>query len=400
MVEEVLKESPGRTGSYCVYQATKRWLTTPELQQRLAQQLGVPPSSLAFPALKDKAAVATQHFSLRGAGAGRLAGPGFSVRMVGRLARPLTAGDLRGNRFTVTLRGLPPGEAADLGERLAAVAAEGLPNYFDRQRFGSYMPGGVFMGKAILQGDAQAALRAYLAQPAPGESPALGAFKVLAGAHWGDWDMLFQHAPRSNHRSLLTFLRDHPADFRKALNLITPRLLPLLLSAYQSFLWNRMVSRFLQARLAGGPAQVSFVEVAGEPLAMYRGISSELAEELRSLAMPLPHHRASFASAEMQAIALQVLAEEGLALEDLKARLLKRAYLPRGHRPMAVFPQETSWEALAPSADDGTRLRLKFFLPPGSYGTLVLRALGTESGDPEAGEQSPQAELPGEDPAE
>lgn len=34
LVEEVLRESPGRTGDYAVYQATKRWLTTPQLQQR------------------------------------------------------------------------------------------------------------------------------------------------------------------------------------------------------------------------------------------------------------------------------------------------------------------------------------------------------------------------------
>ncbi len=399
VVDEVLKASPGRTGDYGVYQATKRWLTTPELQQRLAQQLEVPPSSLSFPALKDKAAVTTQHFSLRGASAGGLSGPGFSVRMVGRLPRPLTAGDLQGNRFAITLRWLKPGEATALGEQLTALAREGLPNYFDQQRFGSYTPGGVFMGKAILQGDAEAALRAYLAQPAPGDSPALVAFKTFAQDHWRDWDRLFQNAPRSNHRSLLTFLRDHPEEFRKALNLITPRLLPLLLSAYQSFLWNRMVSRYLQGRLAGSPDQVSFVEIAGEPLALYRGIRAELAEELQGLAMPLPHHRASYTNAEMEAIALRVLEEEGLALDDLKARLLKRAYLPKGHRPVLAFPREAEWETIATESADRTSLRLKFFLPPGSYGTLVLKALGTgtESSDVEVGAQGQEEGLPGED---
>lgn len=390
VVEEVLKESPGRAGDYGVYQATKRWLTTPELQQRLAQQLGVPPSALSFPALKDKAAVTTQHFSLRGASAGQLSGTGFSVRMVGRLPRPLTAGDLRGNRFTVTLRALKPGEATALGERLTALAQQGLPNYFDQQRFGSYTPGGVFIGKAILQGDAEAALRAYLAQPAPGDSPALLAFKPLASAHWRDWDRLFQNAPRSNHRSLLTFLRDHPEDFRKALNLITPRLLPLLLSAYQSFLWNRMASQYLQVRMAGSPAQVSFTNVAGEQLALYRGIPSALADELHRLSMPLPNHRASYTHSEMEAIALRVLEDEGLALDGLKARLLKRAYLSKGYRPVAVFPSETEWETHATESGEGSLLRLKFFLPPGSYGTLVLKALGTSGSEVEVGEQGPE----------
>jgi tRNA pseudouridine13 synthase len=376
VVVEVLKESPGRTGDYGVYQATKRWLTTPALQQRLARQLGVPPGALSFPALKDRAALTTQHFTLRGAAAGPLSGSGYTVRMVGRRSRPLSPGDLRGNRFTVALPIHDSGRAA-LEQRLAALAREGLPNYFDQQRFGSYSPGGVFMGKAILQGDAQAAVRAYLTQPAPGDAPALRAFKAFAGDHWQDWNAMFQQAPRSNHRSLLTFLRDHPQEFRKALNLITPRVLPLLLAAYQSFLWNRLASRRLAARLSGTGAHLSRVVIAGDELILYQGIPPEAVEELRGLNLPLLHHRASFPDGQTQDVIRQVLEGEGLALEDMKARLLKRAYLPRGNRPAVVFPQETAWEAMAGGSGGDRVLRLKFFLPPGSYGTLVLKALGT-----------------------
>ena len=69
-----------------------------------------------------------------------------------------------------------------------------------------------------------------------------------------DWDALFEAAPRpSNYRSVLTYLRDHPhpteTDYRKALNLITRRLLSLYLAAYQSLLWNRVAARYLAARL-------------------------------------------------------------------------------------------------------------------------------------------------------
>ncbi|HLF05108.1 MAG TPA: tRNA pseudouridine(13) synthase TruD [Dehalococcoidia bacterium] len=405
VVEEVLRESPGSTGDYAIYQATKRWLTTPQLQQRLAQQLGAAPRALSFPALKDRAALTTQHFSLRGAGIGQISGPNFRARLVGRLPRPLAPRDLLGNRFTVTLRSLNPQAAAAMGARLAELGREGLPNYFDQQRFGSYSPGGAFIGKAILQGNAEAALRAYLAQPVPGDTPALRAFKAFANDHWRDWDALFQEAPRSNQRSLLTFLRDHPEDFRKALNLITPRLLPLLLAAYQSFLWNRMVSRLLQRRLAGSPAQTwpveavnPRVEVAGEPLALYRGIPQDLAEELRGLAVPLPHHRAVFPSAEVEDAARRVLAEEGLTLDDLKARLLKRAYLPRSLCPVAVFPGETASETLTATPDNGVNIRLRFFLPPGSYGTLVLKALTAGTGDTQAWCQGLEQDTPGEGP--
>ena len=48
----------------------------------------------------------------------------------------LRTGHLRGNRFTVTLRGV----AADAASRAAAIVArleaEGLPNFYGAQRFG------------------------------------------------------------------------------------------------------------------------------------------------------------------------------------------------------------------------------------------------------------------------
>ena len=104
----------------------------------------------------------------------------------------------------------------------------GLPDYFGRQRFGSYAPGQGFVGKKILERDVEGALRAYLSQPFRGDPPSVRAFKSLAREHWGEWELLFEAAPRpSNPRSVLTFLKDHPTDFRKALNLVTPRLLSL-----------------------------------------------------------------------------------------------------------------------------------------------------------------------------
>jgi len=374
VVEEVLRLPLGAAGPFAVYQATKRGLTTPELQQRLAEQLGVSPRSLAFPALKDKAAVTTQHFCFRGSGPQELVGEGYSARLAGRSIRPLNPGDLLGNRFCITLRGLTPDQALALAQQLAELAQEGLPNYFDQQRFGSYPPGGVFIGKAILQGDAETALWAYLAQRAPGDSPAVRHFKAFARDHWRDWPAMFEQAPRSNHRSLLTFLKDHPEDFRRAINLITPRLLPLFLAAYQSFLWNRAVSRYLQVRLRDSPAQCANVPIAGEALLVYRSLPHALAQELAGLTLPLPHHQMALSGSPLDAALAQALEEEGLTASQLKPRLLQRAYLPKGRRAVVLVPQDAATER-ADDPEAGTLLRVKFFLPPGSYATLVIKAL-------------------------
>lgn len=379
VVEEALRFPPGRTGTFSLYRVTKRLLTTPEVQERLAARLNLPPSDIAFPALKDKNAVATQHCTMRLAAAPeRIEGPGYSAQRIGLMLRQITPGDLTGNRFTITLRGLDPTRASAMAARLETLARTGLPNYLDSQRFGSYVEGGVWFGKAVLQGDAEAALKAYLAQDAPADADDLRAMKRFARDHWRDWPAIAAVAPRSNHRSLLTFLTDHPQDFRRALNLITPRLLPLLLAQYQSLLWNRIASRVLEQALADAGANIVEAKmvrttIAGDALVLAVALPPAAAQALRDAVVPLPHHRMDVAGPAVAQAIERVLADERITPRDLKARLLQRAYLPRGNRPLLLFPSDPA--ARVSPANPLCDLQVRFFLPPGSYATLVLKAL-------------------------
>jgi tRNA pseudouridine13 synthase len=230
-----------------------------------------------------------------------------------------------------------------------------------------------------LQRDAEGALRAYLAQPFVGDPAPVRKFKAFAAAHWGDWGALFEAAPRpSNFRSVLTYLRDHPTGdpaeramhHRKALNLITRRLLSIYLSAYQSLLWNRIAGRYLEA--FGQPPR--FIEIAGEQFPLYDEFPPQLD---RGIAIPLPNHRARYAGPDLAAIVARVLEEEGLGLDDLKARILKRAYLPKGKRALFLFPGDLSCSPSEPDErfSDRYKVTAAFIMPRGSYATLVLKAL-------------------------
>jgi tRNA pseudouridine13 synthase len=378
IVEERARLHLVPAGDFAIYRVRKRGVTTLGVQAQMARMLEVSQADVVFPALKDKEAVAVQHVAVRAAGPEQLDGKGFEARLLGRSSRPLSPGDILDNRFTLVLRDLAA-EAARIQERAAQVAQFGLPNYFDEQRFGSLAPGEDHIAKRILQRDAEGAQRAYLTQPFVGDPAPVRKFKVFAAVHWGDWDALFEAAPSpSNFRSVLTYLRDHPTDDpderamhdRKALNLITRRLLSIYLSAYQSLLWNRVAGRYLEAVTGSMPRGV---EIAGAQLPLY----DEPPQIDRDLAIPLPNHRASYADPNLAAIVKKVLAEEELALDDLKARILKRAYLPKGKRALLLFPEEMSCSP--PEEDDRFSKRQKmvvsFTLPRGSYATLVLKAL-------------------------
>ncbi len=389
-VVEVLAVPLEGCGPYAVYRVQKRNLTTLEVQAALAQRLGLAPSAVQFPALKDKVAVAIQHGTVRVAQRAmpeHIEGRGFTAQRLGFLPHPLSTRDLEKNVFTVTLRDIPRSDVDTIREKFEVISGDGFPNYFDMQRFGSWSSRLGFPGKHLLLGRWEEVLRAYLAEPLRGDPPPVRRFKRVAREHWGNWQHLKGQAPRGNLRSVLTFLCDHPQDHKRAVNLITPRILSLWLSAYQSFLWNKMASRVLRDLAGGVQALTAMVFPWGEGAVPAYPLDPGLRAKLLTIGIPLPSAKtlprcrseeplpqeAESVSTAMAA----VLAEEGLAQGDLKARGLHRAYLGSGRRALWVVPAAP--EIAEPEADElfpgHFKLVFSFALPPGSYATLLLRLL-------------------------
>jgi tRNA pseudouridine13 synthase len=383
VVEEQIRLPPAESGQHTIFRIRKRDVTTLHVQERLSALLHIGKERITFPALKDKDAIATQYASIAGAPAELPAidaqREGFELERVGRAARPLQPADLRGNKFKIVIRDLSLEEAQKLGPRLRQMGEYGLPNYFDEQRFGSYSSAAGFIGKQILQRDAEGALKTYLAEKMAGDPERVRAFKEYAAEHWGDWAALMEHAPKpSNFRSVLTYLKDHPTDgYRKALNLIPHGLLALYLSAYQSWLWNIIAARAVSAVLNEATFAALAVRVAGQDLPVFYNLPESLRARLDRLQVPLPNHRADFADAVLARAAQEVLAQEQLTLNDFKARILKKAFAAKSLRPLVVHPADiTAGES---ENDELARKRwkvnLQFSLPPGSYATLVVKAV-------------------------
>ncbi len=91
-----------------------------------------------------------------------------------------------------------------------------MPNYFDDQRFGSVGFGGGFIAEAWLRGDHERALYLALAEPNPMDRPDTRVEKEILRECWGRWAEAKARLDRSHARSLVTYLVDHPEDFRGA----------------------------------------------------------------------------------------------------------------------------------------------------------------------------------------
>jgi tRNA pseudouridine13 synthase len=120
--------------------------------------LGCRPDDAGQAGLKDRHAITTQTASFPFA-AGRtvddalFAGlDGIEVIEARRHGHKMKTGHLRGNRFTIVLRDLAPGDADAIARSLEAAVKNGVPNGFGPQRYGR---GGANVDRAVrwLRGD-------------------------------------------------------------------------------------------------------------------------------------------------------------------------------------------------------------------------------------------------------
>lgn len=108
--------------------------------RQLARHAGVPARDVGYSGLKDRHAVTTQWFSVPRWHApdwSALEVEGVKILDVQRHNRKLRRGAHKANAFCIVLRGDDVERHADaLGERLALIGEQGVPNYFGEQRFG------------------------------------------------------------------------------------------------------------------------------------------------------------------------------------------------------------------------------------------------------------------------
>ena len=140
LVQEWLGWEADGLGDHLLLRVRKRGANTLWVAKQLARLAKLDPRDVGFAGLKDRDAVAEQSFTVPARSAigeswAGVAGEGFEVVAAARHRRKLKRGALKGNDFTITLRAFS-GDPAALEQRLRAIAAAGVPNYFGPQRFG------------------------------------------------------------------------------------------------------------------------------------------------------------------------------------------------------------------------------------------------------------------------
>ena len=392
LVEELPMVSGAKEGKFGFYRLTKRGVGTLEAIEEIRRRWDLSSRQISYGGLKDRHAVTIQYLTIfNGPSRGYREG-GVDLESVGRLDFPYGPNQFRGNRFTVVMRDLSaPGVEAAV-RSLGQIPVDGLPNYFDDQRFGSVGFDGEFIGHAWLKGDHERALKLAIAGANPMDRPDVRAEKVILRETWGDWPEAKNRLPRSHARSLVTYLVDHPTDFRGAFARLRRELRSLYFSAYQSHLWNLCLARTIEASTR--PDQRTAVAFKAAELPIHHGLDPDQAAHLRSAMVPLPATRTKLPdSGPIRDAALEVVAGQGLGWEDLRVKHLKDVFFSKGFRPALFFVDGLTHEAGPDPLYPGRRLlKLQFELLKGAYATLVVKRV-TDAATGPTGDAVPMADL-------
>lgn len=240
----------GGDGEYTIAKVWSRNWETNRLIRRFSKLLGISRRGISFAGTKDKRAVTTQWMSFHKEPEGLdiIDLKDVEISDIRRSHRPLYIGAHESNTFDITVReiDLTPDE---IKERTDSIGNEikdigGFPNYFGVQRFGTLRPITHLVGKKLIRSDFEGAVKMYIANPMEGESGGCREARERLEETWDYKEALYNY-PKilTFERSMIQYLANNPDDYIGALKVLPDNLLKMFIHAYQSYLFNKMLSK-------------------------------------------------------------------------------------------------------------------------------------------------------------
>lgn len=388
LVEEVPLYDPSGEGEHVYLLIEKRDLSTTQAVSIIADHFGVSDRLVGYAGMKDRRAVTRQVVSVHVPGKKPEDFPSLrhdklSVLWADLHTNKLRLGHLKGNRFSIRIRGVRATDAVRADAVLRRLERDGVPNFFGEQRFGARL-NNHRLGRSDLLGHHKEMLDELLGPDPhhPEMNPEARACYARA-----QYQQAVQHFTQgqSTERQTAKNLAKNP-DPRKAVQLIDRRQRQFWVNAFQSHLFNKVlawrIEQGLLSTLVDG--DLAFRHIGG---AVFRINKDELKKDelpgrLSSLEIspsgPIWGHRMTEAAARIADIERSVLDASGVGLEHFAAFHKRWGFASGGRRPLRVPLRDPLVEG---GVDEhGEFVRCAFELPSGAYATLVMREVMKTSG--------------------
>ena len=374
-------------GKYAIAKITSTNWETNRLVRMISRNLGITRNKITFAGTKDKRAITSQLFSIEAPvdAVRALSMHQVVVEDVYASKKHITIGDLIGNSFQIKLKNTElKGEemvqsVSRTRDELEALG--GFPNFFGVQRFGSIRPVTHLVGKHIVHGDFDKAVMVYIGNPNDEEEEC----SRLPRQHLQetmDFETAMQEFPRTLtfERMLIGWVLRNPGDWSGAIRTLPPNLQMMFVHAYQSYLFNLILSERIRRGIPLDRPIVGDVVLPADrtgyadhdkpvPVTKFNLdlVEKSVREHKAFVSGVLFGSGSKFAEGEMGEIERKAITTEGVQLQDFIVPQIAECN-SRGSRRELVAPFKDLRLDLAEDS-----VELSFVLGKGCYATVMLR---------------------------
>ncbi len=363
----------------------------------ISRALKVHPNLIEVAGLKDKRSISVQKASIKGDQVEKLKKlklKDIFFRGIAPARKSVKLGSNRGNHFIITLRNIDKkvNEEKRIKELINELHTRGFPNYYGLQRFGTFRPNSHLIGRFILEGEYKKAYDEFVLATYSTELPESQLLREEL-KKTGDLEKAYTSFPEglNYERVMIKYLMNNSRDYEGAINHLPNYLIKLLISSFQSYLFNKMLSLRHKNEIS------IYKPIKGDVFSIldddngnitkikytYGGLYDEFLREANNLnrariVMPLIGYDTNLDDFPlMKSLLLEILDKEQISAEIFKNELLYTYEFKGSFRPIIVKP--IGLKILEFTEDDifqnKNKLKIEFSLQKGSYATLLLREI-------------------------
>ena len=371
---------------YTTFNLTKVNKDTFEAVRKISKALNVPYNSVYYSGLKDKQSISKELKNLKIRD--------IFVRNIYPSKKPVKLGSHIGNHFTIALRNLEKinNLRQNVEKSLKFLNSFGFPNYFGLQRFGTYRPNSHIVGRLLLKGDYENAFKEYVSTTYSTESNE--SRKVRSDFRRdGDLKKAYDNFPKilKYERNMIHFLLENSENYQGAIETLPKDLIRLLISSFQSYLFNRMISSRVKKGISlfkpvkgdvisilddynGNVTQVKYIYGGKYDKFLKKALNLDRA----IIVLPIIGSTTNLDEFPL----MKTLFEEVSKSEKIDENIFNSEYINRSDfkgtiRAMTIKP---SGLKMLEIADDElnqgkVKVKIEFSLQKGSYATMLLREI-------------------------
>lgn len=371
-------------GKYTIARIRTRNWETNKLVREFSRALHISRTRIGFAGTKDKRAVVERYFWFDAPPevVKRINLKDVEILEMFRAKKQIEIGDVIENNFNILVRDII--ELGEIEKNISQIYRRilennGFPNFFGIQRFGVYRPVTHIVGREIVKGRIREAVLTYIANPLEDEAEETRQIRENL-AKTLDFEKAAKEMPTSMlfERAIAQKLVENPDDYAGALRVLPKNLLMMFVHAYQSFLFNRILSRRIEMFEGntleigdivlpvknGIPQEEQFIYVRE---ANYPTVLEKLKQGKCVVSGLVFGSKPVFSEGEPGEIERKIVEEEKLAPVDFIVPEIPEVSSKGTRRGLFVLPKNFEWHM----EKEGVRFR--FSLPKGTYATSLLR---------------------------